>query len=250
MKIPNRRAFTLIELLVVIAIIAILAALLMPALSKAKNSAGKVTDLNNLRQIMMAVHLYAGDNTDRLPWPNWASGDIGPNGVSQPGWLYTLDQTATGPAQYRAQTGTLWKTLGTTKVYFCPIDNPQMTHWSDVDQQDEQRQQQSSSYAINGAVIGYAGTNSPVKLGAMLPTDCAFWETDETEPHNFNDGSNWPGEGVSARHAQGGVQAAFDGSSDYVRFDRWLEERDDPNKNRLWCNPNSTDGGGPNGHSP
>jgi prepilin-type N-terminal cleavage/methylation domain-containing protein len=65
LKATNRgRAFTLVELLVVIAIIAILAALLMPVLSKTKNSASKATDLNNLKQIMVAVHLYASDNGD------------------------------------------------------------------------------------------------------------------------------------------------------------------------------------------
>src|ERR1035441_4726538 len=60
-------AFTLIELLVVIAIIGILAALLLPALSRAKNSASKVTDINNLHQIMIAVQTFAADNEDALP---------------------------------------------------------------------------------------------------------------------------------------------------------------------------------------
>jgi prepilin-type N-terminal cleavage/methylation domain-containing protein len=60
------RAFTLVELLVVIAIIGILAGLLLPVLSKAKSSAGKATDLNNLKQIMVAIHLYASDNGDVL----------------------------------------------------------------------------------------------------------------------------------------------------------------------------------------
>ncbi len=64
-------AFTLIELLVVIAIIAILAAMLLPALSKAKKAAERANCVSNLKQIAMAVHMYAGDNRDVLPGPNW-----------------------------------------------------------------------------------------------------------------------------------------------------------------------------------
>jgi prepilin-type N-terminal cleavage/methylation domain-containing protein len=232
------RAFTLIELLVVIAIIAILAALLMPALNKAKLSASKATDLNNLKQIMLAVHIYASDNGDVLPSANWDDG-----GGSLPGWLYTPG----GAIEFDITTGQIWAMLHDPKIYVCPSDNLQMTHWSEHDQKVEQRSQQLSSYAMNGGVIGYSygyeHTHGPVKLGQMQPGDCAFWETDETEPYYFNDGANYPPEGVSGRHAAGGIQASFDGSVSYIKLVQWYsEDMTNAVRNRLWCFPNTPDG--------
>jgi prepilin-type N-terminal cleavage/methylation domain-containing protein/prepilin-type processing-associated H-X9-DG protein len=73
----TRRAFTLIELLVVIAIIAILAAMLMPVLSRAKQRAQGALCLNNGKQLMLAMHLYAGENNDFYP-PNPDDGNADP----------------------------------------------------------------------------------------------------------------------------------------------------------------------------
>ncbi len=64
----DERVFTLIELLVVIAIIAILAALLLPALSTAKEAGRATACLSNLRQIGIALQLYVGDYGNKLPW--------------------------------------------------------------------------------------------------------------------------------------------------------------------------------------
>lgn len=73
---PLRSAFTLIELLVVIAILGVLAAILLPALARGKDSARKVSCLNRLRQWNHALHLYAQDNDDALPRESFFPGGV------------------------------------------------------------------------------------------------------------------------------------------------------------------------------
>jgi prepilin-type N-terminal cleavage/methylation domain-containing protein len=225
-------SFTLVELLVVIAIIAILAALTLSAVNRAKSRAVEMVDVNNLKQITLAVQLYVSDNRDVLPWANWLSGDHS----GRPGWLYSLDSSLTGPNQFVLEKGLLWPVLLHRSLYICPMDYTNTELFAE-------RDQQLSSYAINGAIVGYNRSNFPAaKLSAMRPDDVAFWETDGTQPDYFNDGANLPSEGVSGRHLNGAINSAMGGQVGYVRLGAWYVQVYDTNKNNLWCYPGSANG--------
>src|SRR4051812_33935255 len=81
----SKRAFTLAELLVVIAIIAILAALLLPALTRSKQKAWQTTCQNNIRQLQLGWTMYANDHDDALP-RNGAGFEFGQS-LQNPGWV-------------------------------------------------------------------------------------------------------------------------------------------------------------------
>ena len=236
---PQRvqRAFTLLELLVVIAIIAILAALLMPALSKARQSGYRVVDLNHLKQLGVAVQLVASEDEDRMPWPNWLSGER--TSPAPQGWLYTRDLVAGGAAQFRAQTGSFWPILASSKMFFCPRDDTNSAFF-------KMRGQQVSSYVMNGAVCGYGVITTPVKLSRLSPAGVAFWEcADATAEDNqtwFNDGASSPDENTSGRHGQVAVTGFFDGSARLMRLAEWTAKINEPGPNELWCYPGSPNG--------
>jgi prepilin-type N-terminal cleavage/methylation domain-containing protein len=140
----RQRAFTLLELLVVIATLAVLATLLIPALAKTDDNGARMVCINNLRQMGMALGLYAAENQDHLPHSNWDGG----SGTSAPrGWLYGMRASQglpvgfpagtvpdpyssappynllTNPAGTNAWQSGLWfQYVGNFRSYLCPVD--------------------------------------------------------------------------------------------------------------------------------
>ena len=270
-----RRAFTLIELLVVIAIIAILAGMLLPALSKAKDRALLANDLSGIRQIILAAHMFAGDNGDYLPYTSWGYP------ADRDNWAHAAKIVDGGgkddPVTWSNQVasfhkGQLGPYLQAVQLLTCPNDLAERS--SGKGKADFKRRQiKITSYVWNGAIIGYLAPpisqlTSTYKLGLMRPTGILMWEGPESESSSlFNDVGNQPHEGISQRHGAnrrpkdqteqiGGIAPVgrLDGSASALGMKLWFSPAyagkpiwpatakfDGPND--CWFNPGARDGG-------
>ena len=117
----GRRAFTLIELLVVIAIIAILAALLLPALASSKEEARSINCRSNLKQLQFCWEMYAGDYAGTLCPNNWIE-NIGPDSSSFAQYSWSLGNARTDTTTSNIQAGLLYPYDRSPGIYHCPSD--------------------------------------------------------------------------------------------------------------------------------
>jgi prepilin-type N-terminal cleavage/methylation domain-containing protein/prepilin-type processing-associated H-X9-DG protein len=224
----GHRGFTLIELLVVIAIIAILAAMLLPALSRAKAKAENIKCLNNLHQLTICWYLYSVDNQERL-LPNFIPGWPGWTGDS---WILgnmAVSNDATNEVFIR--NGLLFAYNKSLEIYKCPSDKVLA---KSLDPSYPHNNPHNRSYALAGQMNSNADVNGPnypinKKFSDIRhpPPTQAFVFVDE-HPLSIDDGYfsiqvDFPywGNFLSTYHSRGDNFSFADGHAEHWK---WLEE--------------------------
>ncbi len=197
------RGFTLIELLVVVAIIAILAAIIFPVFSSAREKARQAACISNLRQLGLAIDQYTQDYDDMMPGSYNGEYGVDTQHLKRGGWIYYQEfaEDDTSKRQFFPELGSIYPYVKNTQVYVCPDDGV--------------GQRIGDSYAINACVNNPPDPVTEYATGKLLgridnPSGTMLLSEESVDPYgSTNDGYlnlNWaPGFGdeLTNRHSGG-----------------------------------------------
>lgn len=239
-------AFTLIELLVVIAIVGVLAALLLPTLSKAKSKASNITCIANLKQLQVCWQMYTMDNEDRLV-PNNSVTSVPGSGTalaSGASWCYGSPRYDTNTANI--QNGLLFPYNRAVSIYHCPADDSKVEDGSS----NRLTQLRNRSYNMSQSVNGFPEYDSVMRdyipcfrklarISNPNPAECLVFIDEHADtmydalfgmPTDFYDGSQTWWDLPANRHSQGANLSFADG---HVEHWKWSA----PKIFRSWIQP-------------